>query len=98
MEDKLLLISLANEFDVSKEVYSNGNTFYVISLKDPYGDDYEDSYYSLKCELEFNDHSHLISENYYVTGAYNSGVESLLVNMDALNKLRQFVKLLSEEK
>lgn len=96
MEDKLKLLNLAEEFKI--EISKCGdNTFYIVSLKEAYGDDYEDNYYSLKCELGFNDKNHLISKDFYVTGAYNSGVDSLLINMDALNRLGQFIKLLSGE-
>lgn len=96
MEDKLKLIKLADEFNIDIRKGTDFTT-YTITMKEPYEDDFDESYYSLKCELVFNDKNHLIDENYYVSGVYNSGSDLALINVDGLNKLRQFVVLLNKE-
>lgn len=95
MEDKLILLDLAKEFKVERKECTNGFTIFDISIIHEYGDEYDDEIiYSLKCELEFNDKNHLISENYYVTGAYNCGLDSILINISHLERLKKFVQLL----
>lgn len=95
MEDKLILLDLAKEFKIERKECTNGVTIFDISLIHEYEDEYDDEIiYSLKCQLEFNDKSHLIDEKYYVTGAYNSGLDSILINLPKLEKLKKFVQLL----
>ena len=36
--------------------------------------------------------------SYYVTGAYNSGIDYLDINMKALDELKEFVKGLTDDK
>ena len=96
MEDKLKLIKLANEFDI-KITKGVDTTIYIITLKEPYEDEATEYSYLLKCQLCFNNKNHLISEEYFITGIYNSGSDDALIDIDELNKLRQFVVLLNKE-
>lgn len=95
MENKLLLLNLAKEFNIERKECTNGFTIFEVTINHQYEDEYDDEVvYGLKCELEFNDKNHLISENYYVTGAYNSGLDSILINIPHLERLKQFINLL----
>lgn len=93
MEDKLKLLSLADDFTVNKMPRQNGFIEFEITMKDSYEDNEENPYY-LVCFLTFNDKSKLIEENYYVSGVYNSGLDYARIDIKQLQKLQDFVELM----